>query len=324
MMLWKGLLLHRLLSPTRKGVWIEDTADNMMFESNIDSVRENISSTENNINIVRDIIINEVKHNDELVKNELDMADKDGKSKCDDGDVSKDVDVIDESVEDKSGENDDRKSSIIEIDLDHVAKQYACWNTVKDIETFDKLFAELAAIDHPLRYLATRMVYSSKATGQVMVVGEAPGEEEDKSGLPFVGVSGKLLEKTFNDVGLYRDQELYITNTVPFRPPGNRAPTVDELNVFMPYVYKQVQLLNPKIIVLAGATAYRAFFDSKLTISNVRGKLMKWQSPWGEMFCCLAVFHPAYLLRVRAAIQTLQEDVIVVKNILYSSNRIDG
>lgn len=125
----------------------------------------------------------------------------------------------------------------------------------------------------------------------VLIVGEAPGEVEDKRGKPFVGKSGQLLEKMLALAGLSK-KDIYLTNVTKCRPPHNRTPTSSEIKACLPYLKEQVRLINPKIIVLLGATAFKALTGDKRSISKVRGTWIEWE---GRL--CMPIFHPAYLLR---------------------------
>jgi uracil-DNA glycosylase len=126
----------------------------------------------------------------------------------------------------------------------------------------------------------------------VTIVGEGPGQSEDEQGLPFVGRSGQLLEKILASVELSVEKEVYICNVVRCRPPENRVPTPEEIAACKPYLLEQIRLVDPKIILLTGATALKALTGHKGAISKVRGEWIKWE---GRL--CMPIFHPAYLLR---------------------------
>jgi DNA polymerase len=126
----------------------------------------------------------------------------------------------------------------------------------------------------------------------IMIIGEAPGQNEDEQGLPFVGRSGKLLEKILESVGLSTEKEVYISNAIRCRPPNNRTPTPQEIEACKPYLLEQIRLVNPKIILLTGATAVKSLLGDKRGISKIRGQWMEW-----EERLCMPIFHPAYLLR---------------------------
>lgn len=127
---------------------------------------------------------------------------------------------------------------------------------------------------------------------QIMIVGEGPGQNEDETGQPFVGRSGQLLEKILESVQLSSEQDIYICNIVKCRPPGNRTPTSDEIATCMPYLREQIRMVDPKVILLTGATAVRGITGDKRGITKIRGQWMEWD---GRL--CMPIFHPAYLLR---------------------------
>ncbi|WP_008312322.1 uracil-DNA glycosylase family protein [Leptolyngbya sp. PCC 6406] len=136
------------------------------------------------------------------------------------------------------------------------------------------------------------VVSRGSAQAPILVVGEGPGQQEDEQGLPFVGKSGQLLEKILAAVRLDTERDVYICNVVKCRPPGNRAPTIQESTACKGYLMEQIRLVNPKIILLTGATALKGLTGEKKAISKIRGQWMQWQGHW-----CMAIFHPAYLLR---------------------------
>ncbi|MDZ8240764.1 MAG: uracil-DNA glycosylase [Nostoc sp. ChiQUE01a] len=126
----------------------------------------------------------------------------------------------------------------------------------------------------------------------IMVVGEAPGQNEDETGLPFVGKSGQLLEKILASVNLSTEQDIYIANINKCRPPDNRVPTKDEIAACKPYLLEQIRLVDPKIILLTGATALKSLTGDKQPITKIRGQWLEWE---GRL--CMPIFHPSYLLR---------------------------
>ena len=126
----------------------------------------------------------------------------------------------------------------------------------------------------------------------VMFIGEAPGKNEDETGIPFIGRAGQLLRNYIKEVG-FKDDEFYIANTIKCRPPENRKPTKEEKAACEEFLKQQIELVNPKIIVLVGSTALESFiFDKKLTITKARGQIFEIN---GRKF--IPIFHPSYLLR---------------------------
>ncbi|MGF1459072.1 MAG: uracil-DNA glycosylase family protein [Leptolyngbyaceae cyanobacterium] len=126
----------------------------------------------------------------------------------------------------------------------------------------------------------------------IMIVGEGTGQQADEQGLPFVGKSGQLLEKILAAVRLDSAQDVYICNVVKCRPPGNRTPAADESAACKGYLLEQIRLVDPKIILMTGATAMKGLTGEKRGITKVRGQWTEWQGRW-----CMPIFHPAYLLR---------------------------
>jgi uracil-DNA glycosylase len=127
---------------------------------------------------------------------------------------------------------------------------------------------------------------------KIMIIGEGPGENEDLTGKPFVGKAGQLLDRVLESVGL-TEADVFICNIVKCRPPGNRKPTKAEMSACRPYLLEQIRLVNPPIIMLAGASAIEGLFTEKaIKITQIRGVWREW-----EGHQCLPVFHPSYLLR---------------------------
>ena len=127
---------------------------------------------------------------------------------------------------------------------------------------------------------------------QLMLIGEAPGAKEELVGKPFVGRSGKLLDKLLQNAGIDINQDVYFCNVVKCRPPKNRRPTKIEIQENLPWLYQQIKLVNPRVIVLVGATALEAILKIKSPISILRGKWINW-----EERLVMPVFHPSYLIR---------------------------
>lgn len=126
----------------------------------------------------------------------------------------------------------------------------------------------------------------------IMIVGEGPGQQEDEQGLPFVGKSGQLLEQILASVRLDTEKDVYICNVVKCRPPDNRTPAADEVAACRGYLLEQIRVVDPKIILMTGATAMKGLTGEKRGITKVRGQWIQWEGRW-----CMPIFHPAYLLR---------------------------
>ncbi|WP_448379945.1 uracil-DNA glycosylase [Gloeomargarita sp.] len=148
---------------------------------------------------------------------------------------------------------------------------------------------------HKCGLAATRthvVVSRGNPQAPLMVIGEGPGQQEDETGLPFVGRAGQLLDKILASVHLDAERDVYICNVVKCRPPGNRNPEPEEVAACKPYLLEQIRLVNPKIILLAGAVAVQAILGEKRGITKIRGQWFTWQG-----YACMPVLHPAYLLR---------------------------
>lgn len=145
----------------------------------------------------------------------------------------------------------------------------------------------------PLGETRINLVFSDGSeNASVMFIGEAPGQNEDETGIPFIGRAGKLLRSFLDEVG-FKKEDYYIANTVKCRPPKNRKPTPSEKSTCRHFLDEQIKLLNPKLIVLVGATALESFCDDKkLTITHARGNIFEKD---GRKF--FPIFHPSYLLR---------------------------
>lgn len=135
-------------------------------------------------------------------------------------------------------------------------------------------------------------------TAKIVLIGEAPGEMEDESGMPFVGRAGQLLNEFLANAGISRSEDLYIMNTVKCRPPENRVPTDVEKMTCSKFLKAQIDIIKPRAIVLCGATALKSFveLDKKTTISKIRGEWMTITVD-GVDYPAMTVFHPSYLLR---------------------------
>ncbi len=147
-----------------------------------------------------------------------------------------------------------------------------------------------------LKEQAKNLVFSDgNPKSKIMLIGEAPGANEDQEGLPFVGRAGILLDKMLSAVNLDR-KKVYISNIVNYRPPENRRPTEKEINRYLPFITKHIEIINPKILVLLGSTAMNALIGNEVVISKMRGKWIEKQ--FGKCKTSVIItFHPAFLMR---------------------------
>jgi DNA polymerase len=147
-----------------------------------------------------------------------------------------------------------------------------------------------------LKHTATRLVFSDgNPQARIMFVGEAPGRDEDIEGLPFVGRSGKLLDRMIAAIGLDRSKA-YIANVIPWRPPGNRTPTPQETQVCLPFIQRQIELVNPDVLVTLGNPSTQTLLSTREGIMKTRGKWFDYDTGT-RTIRAIATFHPAYLLR---------------------------
>lgn len=165
---------------------------------------------------------------------------------------------------------------------------------------------------------ATQLVFGDgSADSEIVFIGEAPGKNEDLQGLPFVGAAGKFLNEMLEGIGLKR-QDVYITNIVKYRPPNNRDPLPSEKTAFLPYLWKQIAAIHPKLIVTLGRHSMESFLPG-VSISNVHGqpKRIKVRSGDKEIaWTILPLFHPAAALYNGAMRQTLIDDFAKIPRIL--------
>ena len=147
-----------------------------------------------------------------------------------------------------------------------------------------------------LKKNATNLVFSDgNPKSKIMLIGEAPGANEDKEGLPFVGRAGALLDKMLAAIDLDR-KKVYISNIINYRPPDNRKPTDEEIKRYLPFITKHIEIINPKILVLLGSTAMNALIGNKVVISKMRGKWIE-KKIGNCKTSVIITFHPAFLMR---------------------------
>ncbi len=165
-------------------------------------------------------------------------------------------------------------------------------------QTLDELRARLEAFEGcALKTTATQLVFEDGARqARVHFVGEAPGADEDREGRPFVGRAGQLLDKMLASIGLDRSNA-YISNVVPWRPPGNRTPTPLEVAACLPYTRRQIELVDADFLICLGAPSMQALLDVREGILKTRGRWIGFAGGGGRSVPAMAMLHPAYLLR---------------------------
>ncbi len=169
-----------------------------------------------------------------------------------------------------------------------------------------------------LKKFATKTVFADGVTdAKILLVGEAPGATEDKQGIPFCGESGRLLDKMLASIGLCRTKNVYITNTIFWRPPANRRPTNEEMEICKPFVEKHIALIKPKLIILVGGTATTSLLGKNEGISYIRRNNYSYTNQYlSEPIHTTAIFHPAYLLRQPMQKKTTWYDLLKIQQFI--------
>ncbi|MCC0030312.1 MAG: uracil-DNA glycosylase [Brucellaceae bacterium] len=184
----------------------------------------------------------------------------------------------------------------------------------REAKTLEELRERLAAFDGcNLKFTAKNLVFADgNPQGGLMLIGEAPGRDEDLEGLPFVGRSGKLLDRMLAAIGLDRTK-VYIANTVPWRPPGNRTPTELETEICRPFIERQIELADPRVLVSLGAPSARTLMGVREGILRARGKWRTHTTASGKDIPGMPTLHPAYLLRNPAHKKLAWRDFLEIK-----------
>lgn len=169
-----------------------------------------------------------------------------------------------------------------------------------------------------LKGFAANTVFSDgNPLAEIMLVGEAPGAKEDELGIPFCGESGILLDTMLLTIGLSRKENIYITNTVFWRPPANRKPTNQEMEICRPFLEKHIALVNPKLIICVGSTAVADLLGDKITISLARNNTYAYQNKYlSKPINTMSIFHPAYLLRQSEKKKDMWFDLIKIQQFI--------
>jgi DNA polymerase len=192
----------------------------------------------------------------------------------------------------------------------------AAREAAKSAKTLDELRAILDKFDGcALKATASRLVFADgNPQAKVMLVGEAPGRDEDIEGLPFVGRSGKLLDRMLAAIGLDRGS-VYIANIVPWRPPGNRTPTPQESQICLPFILRQIELADPDILVCLGGPSAQTLLGIKEGITKTRGRWFSFNTGKREIRA-MPTFHPAFLLRSPLQKRFAWRDFLAIKKAL--------
>ncbi len=168
----------------------------------------------------------------------------------------------------------------------------------------------------PLKETAINLCFADgNPEAPIMLIGEAPGAQEDRQGKPFVGPSGQLLDHMLKTIGLDRSK-VYITNVIYWRPPGNRTPTAAEIAICQPFLERQIELLQPKLLVFVGGIAARALLGVTQGVTKLRGRSFSYEASDGHKIPAIVMFHPAYLLRQPAQKRFSWRDLLSIQEIV--------
>ena len=168
-----------------------------------------------------------------------------------------------------------------------------------------------------IKKTASKTVFSDgNPKARVMIIGEAPGAQEDLQGIPFCGPSGQLLDRMFAAIGMDRNS-LYISNTVFWRPPGNRQPSPEETSICLPFVEKHIALVAPSLLILSGGTATTSLMRKDASISRLRGKFYEYSNQYTQKpIPVLLMYHPSYLLRQPSNKRLAWNDLLLIREFL--------
>ncbi len=191
-------------------------------------------------------------------------------------------------------------------------------------EKLKKLIEEIKAIKCDLKDVATNTVFSDGLNdSKVMLVGEAPGADEDRIGKPFIGQAGQLLDKMFDSINLSRKKNLYITNLVFWRPPGNRTPNKQEISTCLPLTKRHISIINPKLLILLGNIASQSILSSKEEINILRKKENYFiDKDLDIKIPVKTIFHPAYLIRNPEEKKVMWNDLLDIDEFILTNNII--
>jgi uracil-DNA glycosylase family 4 len=186
---------------------------------------------------------------------------------------------------------------------------------IKTAKTISELRTTLENFEGcSLKNTAMNLVFGDgNKNADVMLIGEAPGADEDRDGKHFVGLSGQLLEKMICSIGLER-QYVYTANIIPWRPPGNRQPTPSEIAICLPFIKRHIELVDPKVLILVGGTSAKILLDKKEGIMRLRGRWFDYKTNDEKISIpALPIFHPAFLLHSPSQKSNAWKDLISVR-----------
>ena len=194
-------------------------------------------------------------------------------------------------------------NSSLELDSNELSEI----KTLNDLQSFIENYDE-CELSHTAR---STVFCDGNVDAEIMLIGEAPGNQEDIEGKPFVGKSGQLLDKILETIKINRTN-CYFSNIIPWRPPGNRNPTAEEISMCLPFIKKHIELINPKVLLLVGSISSKSILDKNLGITKLRGEWHTYKD--GEIkIPALPIFHPAYLLRRPNNKSYVMRDILLFK-----------
>jgi len=211
------------------------------------------------------------------------------------------------------------RATTVPLDLESVeAAQASAKSLAEGAATLAELATAMQAFEGcALKHTAANLVFGDgNPDAGIMFIGEAPGADEDREGKPFVGVSGKLLDRMIAAIGLDRTSA-YITNILPWRPPGNRKPSPAEIASCLPFIARHIALVSPKILVLVGGTSTSNLLETSQGITRLRGRWKNYAGS-GEDIPVMPIYHPAYLLRQPGLKREAWRDLLDIKERLNS------
>lgn len=211
----------------------------------------------------------------------------------------------------------EKDAVVEEMSVRENVNEYVYADKLDGVTTLEDLRSVVMEFDGcALKYGAKNTVFSDGvSSAKIMLIGEAPGASEDEQGIPFCGDSGKLLDAMLKSIGISRNTNCYISNTVFWRPPANRVPTDEEIEICRPFVEKHIALINPTLLILVGSTAVSSLLGKHMKISKIRQEYYLYSNRYMEHpVNTTAIFHPAYLLRQPLQKKATWYDLLRIKN----------
>ncbi len=187
------------------------------------------------------------------------------------------------------------------------------------IKSLSDLLNELKSFEGCyIKKTATNTVFNDgNENAKIMIIGDVPGKEEDKQGIPFLGEAGILLDKMLGSIGLSRKDDCYLTNMIPWRPPGNRSPSASEIVMCLPFLKKHIEIINPDFIVFLGVETQKALLDNNLPISKARGNWVDYSiEKNGKKVKTITTYHPSFLIKSPAQKKYAWIDLLNIKEAL--------